>query len=452
MRVGLVGYFDLGHSYGLGDSVFRDHMVAPEADIGVVGIRNPLGQGVMISLIDRSPEIVQLWRDAGVAQIRRPELDTGWSAHQSVARAEYDEHLERLIRRHPIRKCDLTVHAVGVVYIHFELESGIPVDRIPGISACFEYAAYTPVVARALYNAAVRLAVLAVAEHRGSLPVLTKRKPAAEITDARGYVESQLFKSMTNLVLCVDEDDQAHLPNLVAALGIESTDSIAFEYHGRLHYSWPACVIEPRTAPGAVVIGQYAWSPEEEIARMMDCIQIAHVCQGACEAFLSLFLDEIREQVDGYVSEQRRGRNASSLNRLRTVALAVVNLTNFNLITQAAEDRQYFRKFGADALISETQQMLQDACETLYSAQEAEVQNELSTRQNILNSIVLVLASFALISTSVDSYDFIRDQNALIEHQAQRLRLLLELVMALVVLVLVVIILLNRPRRGRRRD
>ncbi|OEJ41213.1 hypothetical protein AR457_10145 [Streptomyces agglomeratus] len=185
---------------------------------------------------------------------------------------------------------------------------------------------------------------------------------------------------------------------------------------------------------------------------MMDCVQIAHVCQGACEAFLSLFLDEIREQVDGYVSEQRRGRNASALNRLRTVALAVVNLTNFNLITQAAEDREYFRKFGSDALISETQQMLQDACETLYSAQEAEVQKELSSRQTILNSIVLLLASFALISTTVDSYDFIRDEKALIAHQAHRVRFLVELVIALASTVLTVILLLNRPRRNRRRD
>ncbi|GHC65712.1 hypothetical protein RFN57_31055 [Streptomyces violaceochromogenes] len=451
MRVGLVGYFDLGHSYGLGDSVFRSDMVAPEPDIGVVGIRNPLGQGTTVSLTDSSPAIVQLWREAAIAQVRRPELDTGWSTQQTVSRAEYDDSLEGLIRQHPIRKCNLTMYAVGVVYLHFELDSGIPVERISGVSACFEYAAYTPTVARALYGAAEWRATLAVVKHRGSLPVLTKRKPTVDITDARGYIECQLFKSMTHLILCVDEGDQAQVSHLMESRDIGSADSITFEYHGRLHYSWPACVIEPRTVPGTFVVGQYTWSPEEEIARMMDCVQIAHVCQGACEAFLSLFLDEIREQVDGYVSEQRRGRNASELNRLRTIALAVANLTNFNLITQAAEDREYFRKFGTDALIAETQQMLRDACETLYSAQEAEVQKELSGRQNILNSIVLLLASFALISTTVDGYDFIRDEEALIAQRVHRVRFLAELVIALASTVIAVILLLNRPWRNKRR-
>ncbi|MFH8416653.1 hypothetical protein [Streptomyces collinus] len=435
----------------MGDSIFRSDMVAPDPDIGVVGIRNPLGQGTTVSLTDRSPTIVQLWRDAAIAQVRRPELDTGWSAQQTVSRAEYDNNLEELIRQHPVRKCDLTVYAVGVVYLHFELDSGIPVDQISGVSECFEYAAYTPPVARALYAAAEWRAALAVMKNQGSLPALTKRKPAADITDARGYVESQLFKSMTHLVLCVDEGDQAQIPHLMESRGIGSADSIKFEYHGRLHYGWSACVVEPRTVPGAGAVGQYTWSPEEEIARMMDCVQIAHVCQGACEAFLSLFLDEIREQVDGYVSEQRRGRNASALNRLRTVALAVANLTNFNLITQAAEDREYFRKFGSDALIAETQQMLRDACETLYSAQEAEVQKELSGRQNVLNSIVLLLASFALISTTVDSYDFIRDEEALIAQQAHRVRFLAELVIALASTVIAIILLLNRPWRNKSR-
>jgi hypothetical protein len=62
MRVGLVGYFDIGESYGLADDVFPADQVSPEPDIGLVGMNFPLGHGLALDLLADEPETVGPWR------------------------------------------------------------------------------------------------------------------------------------------------------------------------------------------------------------------------------------------------------------------------------------------------------------------------------------------------------------------------------------------------------
>jgi hypothetical protein len=119
---------------------------------------------------------------------------------------------------------------------------------------------------------------------------------------------------------------------------------VEFEYHGDLHYSWPACVLVARTFTDRA--RQAEDPPEQEIARILACIQLAHVFVGTCDAFERLFLGEIDQQVDGYVRRRPGGRSPQELNRLRTLALAVVNLTNFTLVTEAKDDQDYFTRFA----------------------------------------------------------------------------------------------------------
>jgi len=75
MRAGLVSYFDIGFSIGLTDDVLSsDHRNAP-VNIGLVGIQNPLGQGVTVDLRDGA--FIRLWRDETIAQVRREDMETG---------------------------------------------------------------------------------------------------------------------------------------------------------------------------------------------------------------------------------------------------------------------------------------------------------------------------------------------------------------------------------------
>ena len=66
---------------------------------------------------------------------------------------------------------------------------------------------------------------------------------------------------------------------------------------------------------------------------MLECIRIAHISLGICEALLGLTRDETKAQVEEYVSKERAVRTAEDLNQLRTFALAVVNLTRMTRVT-----------------------------------------------------------------------------------------------------------------------
>jgi hypothetical protein len=183
---------------------------------------------------------------------------------------------------------------------------------------------------------------------------------------------------------------------------------------------------------------------------MFECIKIAHVFLGTLEAFERLFQGEIRDQVDGYVRKAVGGRDPQELNRLRTLALAVVNLTNVNLVTPTDEDQAYFAAFDEDAHIRQRQDLITKACETLYNVQVADIQDEDTRRQNILNMILFLLTSLTLVSVTADAYNFVREQQDLLGDISARLRLLIEFVMTIGLLA-TLMIFFTRPRKRRQR-
>ena len=449
MRIGLVGYFDMGTSYGLGDDVFPKGEAAPEPDIGLVGINFPLGQGLLLDLCARAPELVALWRQEAVRQVARPEMETGWTGDLAVPRAEFDRRIEELAAHHPIERCELRIHAVGTVLAELRFGSGVPLPYLPGLLRCFEYAAYRPHVADELLAASARRVEAALGPELTGLVELSQRELPEAKSDARGYTERMLFSGFTHLVACVDDGDEGELAAVTDALNLRSEDVIDFEYHGKLHYGWHASLLEPNEVRGWGRPGGEGESPEEQIMRMEACIRVAHVFLGTCEAFTRLFESEIRKQVGGYVAKHAAGRSPEELNRLRTLALAVVSVTRFEGVTATEEDQTYFRKFNESADIGGKHEMIQRATEVLYNVQVAETQEKESRRQWVLSVIVGLLTSLTLISVTADAYDFIRADESLIERRAYRL-LLVTLEIALIVAILVV--LLTVAVRARRRD
>ena len=124
----------------------------------------------------------------------------------------------------------------------------------------------------------------------------------------------------------------------------------------------------------------------------------------------------MHQQVAGYVSGTALGRGPEELNRLRTLALAVVNVTQFNLVAQADEDRAYFAKFAAASDIDTHHRLIQDACELLHNVQLAQRQHEDARRQKLLNAVVLLLTSLTLVSVTVDGYSFIAGDASVISN------------------------------------
>jgi hypothetical protein len=452
MQLAMISYFDVGESYGLGDGVFDKKRLSPGYDIGDVGIANPLGRGVLVDLQRGHPGLVQDWRAAAVEQIARREMETGFDPGLGLSRAEFDKRLEAVISEHPLTRCDLTIYAVGITLVCLAFGSNVPVEFMRGLGRCFEYAAYTPRIARPLFELARSEARAAVTElARNGLVALTRREEPRETTDATGYTESSLLTGtgFTSVVLGVDVGDQEQVSRVMRLMDMdEQAPTVDFEFHGTLRFGWATCLLQARNLDRwRGVAGDMDETPQQAIGRMQACIEIAHTFLGTCEAFHQLFRAEMDAQIRRFASAEASGRTPQALNRLRTLALAVVSVTNFDLVTPTQEDRTYFRLFDEEAKIGQRQQFIQEACQILYNVQEAEVQGEQAKRDRILGYILGGLTSLTVISVSVDAYNFIREDQPFIQERLQRIQLLLEFLLLLGVVALLVFFMTRRTQR-----
>jgi hypothetical protein len=454
MRLCLISYFDVSESYGLGDDSFLPERLAPGYDLSEVGIANPLGRGVLVDLQRDYPDLMSEWTEAALSQVDRPESEIGHHSNAGITRAQFGDRVKIAISR-PISHCRLVILAVGVALLRLEFSEGIPVDLMRGVGRCYEYAAYTPAISAGLQSAAQQSARNAVRDMmRNRLIELTSRSKATVSGDSKGYEESSLLTTagFTSVLVCIDVGDLEIADQAARSfeLGDPAPDEVVnFEFHGSLRFDWATCLVEARGLAewtGNIETGQE--TPEQAVGRMLACIEIAHTFLGACEAFTSLFDAEMHAQVGAYARATLGGRSSQDLNRLRTLALALVSLTNFDLVTPTEEDQQYFRLFEKSAKIGKKQGFIQEACEILYNVQEAEFQWQQDRRDRILAYFLAGLTSLTLVSVMADSYNFIGGQNAaLISSRVERL----ELLAAVGILGILFILLLTRPSFRRRK-
>lgn len=459
MRYSLQGYFDTGLSYGLADDAFPGRTAAMVPDILKIGIRNPLGLGVRRRVDREDPDVIPAWRHHALAKVDDPEMDLGYggpAADTPAGSAALEGHkaaLRAVIEGHTVGSCEVTVYAVGVAFLRLDFAPGVPADLLQGLAHCFEYAAYLAPVSAALLRAG-RAAADAAWQPRplrwlprdSTFRNLARRPPPEQQTDERGYVESRLFTGFTHVALCIDPGDDVEdakrrlMPPKEGAKDEPDSEPVRFEYHGAIHFNWAACVVEPRSfdAPGE--------PPEEQIGRMLLCIQIAHALHGACDAFERLFRHEAIRQAEGYIKGEPGGLNHVELNRLRTLALAVVSLTSFAPVAVAEEDRRYFALYDARAKTAELHKVILERAEILLNVQQAEAAEEESGRQTFLGGVALLLTGFTMISVLADTWDFAKDADEWPAVRADRLA-----VLALTVLLLVVVFA-SIWRRAKRRS
>lgn len=438
MQIALFSYFDLGVSYGLSDDHF-DEGALKAAETGLIGLEPAIGRGVIADLTATHPKILDLWRSEASNLVERESMELD----PTEPRAEFVTALKKLIQTHGITRCELRIFAIGTVLVDLRFASGVPEHLVQGLRRCFEYAGYRPAIADRLHAAAVERVCEALtdpSEMSSPLTALTTRDLPDITTDTEekdvegnGYQERMLLPAFTTVLIGTEPGDEDAIDAMLKRLDrFEMRSKIDYEYHGRIVCGW---------ATNAVLARKLIWpenpgkdEPGDQVGRMLMDIQIAHVFLGTCEAFEALFLGEVDHQVEGYLRARGGGRRPEALNRLRNLALAVVSLTDFDLVTETEEDRAYFDKFSEFSRIEGKRKFIERAAEMVYNVSDAEFQAGNQRREKLLNGILLLLTTVTLLSVSTDAYDFIRGSSTLISHRADREYVLIEVVLVLALL------------------
>jgi hypothetical protein len=451
----LMSYFDLGVSYGLGDSVLKEDRQI-DAHGGLVGFSPAIGHGAVATVSDSE---LRIWREEAGRQAHRTVMEIG----RVGSRGEFDAELEQLVRTQPIERCTLRVYPVGIASLVMSFYPLTDTRFLRGLLACFEYAGYRPPVARAMHCVAVKLVagvVENVASMASPLTKLTSRDlPPVDswLEEDYLYEEQLLFPSFTKVLVCTEAADADALKPALTALEplVEDRPIVKFEDHGQLHCGWAVCAVVAKRVATPQDPGED--DPKDQVRRMLGCVELAQVHYGVCDAFERLFLDEIDEQVGGYLRRTTGGRSPDDLNRLRNLALAVVSLTAFSRVTETDEDQRYFDWFEGASQIQQKRDFIRDSAEMLYAVSEAETQSNRSRREAILSGIVLLLTTATLLSVGADMYDFVREQEPLIADRSQRLLIVVQALVALGAVVLLLVYLVSRPHpirswRARRAE
>jgi hypothetical protein len=432
MRAVLAGTFDLRESFGIADSVFADGYARPPVSIGDIGVSNPLGWGTIFS-IDADDAILKNWRVVARQQLDREAMQDslGWSGGSKRRFARFKERLALLLEGHPVEHCDLTLYSIGVVYMQLHFRPGVPHPYVEGFLNCFEFAGYTSSVSQDLYELAATHRRRALRGEGGLLRDLTKRMPPERVVDAKGYEESRQFQYFRHLLLCIDPGDKPVVPRLLANID-DPVEPLRFELHGTLHYSSGLYVFESKGLDGSEDTATMTVNAQ----RILVDIEIAHVFEGICDAFSGLILEAIRTQVNAYSADAPNSLEPQRLNRLRALALAVVNLTQFELVTPTEEDQNFFKRFEAEARLGKKHSLIAGAVEVLYSVQVAEEQERVSRRASRFGKVATLLTSLTLISVIVDSYNFVREDQQILPALILRAVTLTLLLMLIVMLAL----------------
>src|SRR5437660_6998 len=279
MRLSLQGYFDLGASFGL----------AGTEQIANMGIVNPCS-GAEVHTLSGSG-IEDEWKKRAVKKANDPELHLDHVVGSSTNHSEADDirfrkRLADCIKRQRIELFELHIYPIGTVFLRMDLGSGVPDEFVEGVLRSYEWAAYESDMSERLWKEARNVVDKKLALSKDDLWKISARRPIdMRIEDGKNDWFT-LITAFGFVALCVDENDDAQTLKRAMPDWQNIKEPIEFAHIGRLHFGWCSSVVElVRTKRGSK-------TPEEllkQIDRIVNCIEIATVFLGTCEALRTLF-------------------------------------------------------------------------------------------------------------------------------------------------------------------
>jgi len=412
MRLSLQGYFDLGASFGLGDT----------SQVANLVINDPCGGAELLDL--KGTEIEQLWRRGARNKVNDPELHFGFQRTSSTLEESEEEfvrfkrELADCIEKQRSELFYLSIHPVGTVFVRLDLASGVPAKFVQGILQCYEWAAYEPEMSECLWREARKAVERTHALDEDHLWKISARRPVSMKTDEEKEGKRlkadwfTLLPSFMCIALCVDQDDDAEAIKRTLRDYKKIAEPIEFEYLGKLHFGWYSSLLEPSKLPAPAKTPEQAL---ERMGRMVECIRIAIVFLGTCEALRNLFSNHGLLQMGGSVPMVRtdgsddkplEALNWRNLNHLRSLATAVTGRLNYYFVSAADEDQQFFKLWEQYAQIESRKRWILEQCELLYSVEVANAEEARKKREMKLNTTIFAFTALTVVSVVADAHHF----------------------------------------------
>lgn len=419
MKISIIGYFDMGSSIGIDDSPFIDEdkrrrfeeltglsIKFPVTDFPPEGVNLPIGTGLKIDLMNS--RILSLWQEGA-----RSKADEMKGAINILSDAkEMEEAIKKIFHQFKITKCFMNVYSIGIIFLRLDIE-GLPSEHnnsIINFYRWFERAVYD-----CIYEQLKVIAqnVLVCFGDTGDFKAISTRIKLDEIVGA-----SELFKDgLFCIVICEEGDDKDKIIKISQKYeGQYSFQSLNLD-DGILHLGWAVCVLEPRR-------DDYDYGRTIDPERIIDLLHITQVFFGICKTFENLFAKSISESVRKSIegSNSRAGLmqklrkifgkkvqtnsrdkfDVTTLNKLRTIAGDVVELTNFSSISNNISDICLFNAFEKYANINAKHSRIRASSDIFLTVQNEIVRLENEIQEKRLTNALFVLTSLTFVSVLAD--------------------------------------------------
>lgn len=407
MRISLQCCFDVGHTFGVTDAVFKPMGKHFEKDTRVTttiapgnsrGVRNQLGSGVRIKIPWDHPLTIK-WQETAIEQEK-----------QRADGPPRQRVLTLLNQLHP-SQFFVNVFAVGIAFlrIDFLFDSNDKEHLLPFYDA-YQYAGYQESISKELKTLVAKV----------TDSCQNSRQPFSEEIFDRNIPETEFIPSF---ILVVESDqlprthqqvnahrfNEAPTPPEISqteeemqrenidlllrlrTLDIDAPVKIDFQYFGTVYLGYAFNFIELRESWPAT-------EEDREFERIWHSLEVAQVYLATCEMLANLMINNANRVVDegGF----GKTKKAQEYEQLRLLALAISVVTRFESTTRTGEDLRLFKEFELLTGLSVKRKAIVSASEILYAASEAQTERKQANRAYTL-AWVLGLVSFLTLCSVV---------------------------------------------------
>jgi hypothetical protein len=410
MRLTLLASFDLGLSVGIDDTPFADDNKVAEfaGRIGALvervaglprpfGLDLPAGWGLRVDLLHH--ELLRSWVPRAQEIVERGHDKLPHWAQRDAA--EVVEKAKALLRRCTFSACYLDIYSLGVAFLRIDL-GNVPADHADVLIRSFQSFEY------AAYDVAGPFLKEVVGHFMAVFRNETEFEEASRRSDFQETPDADLLPGFTFAVTCdgteTDQQREAVIRVMQDFEGQERLRTLPLD-EAVVHLGGVACVVVPR-------------QPDYE--RAFWLLQIALVDAEVCGAFERLFTRHMRETVRAELVDEAPVTGAAALNNLRTLALAITQLTSFSSTTANVSDLYLFAAFDQLAKVSERHARIRRTSEVFYNLQ-SELGRQVAERRGKLLSLVLFLISAVIIlSVTADVLGVLEKEEAFKPHFSER--------------------------------